>query len=434
MGENMGADSLHRLMKHAIDSDSAGTVEEAEKMFRGYRLALEIDGEVVSNPVDQAALLTAVAVGRRVFLGGVTVAGDLGAPLEVPLPIGDTLCDAVVALGGQAGGCPERRTPTVVVGGTPTGRREGFCVRTAAAGWRGGIMPINSEVEPASGPSMPLAGMLAGALAVNEAYLHVSGGAVAGRRVVGLSLWEPQSESDWLTKGPSEPDLAYLPSDLWLIGLGHLGQAYLWGLGLLPYCEPADVSLVLQDVDTVTCSTESTSILTDSGMVGRKKTRMMAEWAESRGFKTSIHERLFDAEFRRQDGKEPAVALCGLDNAEGRRALDQVGFDLVVEAGLGHGHRDFRKIRLHTLPGSRPASEIWRSSPSAGENIEERRAYWRLLSEGVLDRCGVTLLAGKTVGAPFVGAVAATLALSEIPSRAAWRRRAPGDRRGPAKH
>jgi hypothetical protein len=31
-----------------------------------------------------------------------------------------------------------------------------------------------------------------------------------------------------------------------------------------------------------------------------------------------------------------------------------------------------------------------------------------------LDRCGVTLLAGKAVGAPFVGSVAACLVLSEV--------------------
>ena len=32
----------------------------------------------------------------------------------------------------------------------------------------------------------------------------------------------------------------------------------------------------------------------------------------------------------------------------------------------------------------------------------------------MLDRCGMTLLAGKAVGAPFVGSIAATLALSEV--------------------
>jgi hypothetical protein len=127
---------------------------------------------------------------------------------------------------------------------------------------------------------------------------------------------------------------------------------------------------------------------------------------------TAIHERLFDASFRRQDD-EPAVALCGLDNGAGRQELDQVGFDFVVEAGLGRGHRDFRAIRLHTLPASRPASQIWRSA-QADDQVEDRPAYKGMLASGELDRCGVTLLAGKAVGAPFVGAVAATLALSEV--------------------
>ncbi len=58
------------------------------------------------------------------------------------------------------------------------------------------------------------------------------------------------------------------------------------------------------------------------------KTRALAAWAENRGFKTAICERMFDASFRRRDD-EPAVALCGIDNAHGRRALDQVGFDAI---------------------------------------------------------------------------------------------------------
>ena len=37
-----------------------------------------------------------------------------------------------------------------------------------------------------------------------------------------------------------------------------------------------------------------------------------------------------------------------------------------------------------------------------------------MMSDGELNRCGVTLLAGKAVGAPFVGAVAACLVLSEV--------------------
>ena len=168
----------------------------------------------------------------------------------------------------------------------------------------------------------------------------------------------------------------------------------------------------MQDIDVITESTESTSILTNASMVGEKKTRALAAWAERRGFATSLQERMFSADFKRQPD-EPAVALCGLDNAVGRRALDQVGFDLIVEAGLGRGHRDFRTMRLHALPGPRSASDIWKQV-RASENVEDRPAYANLVAEGVLDRCGMTLLAGKAVGAPFVGSIAAALALAEI--------------------
>jgi hypothetical protein len=90
-----------------------------------------------------------------------------------------------------------------------------------------------------------------------------------------------------------------------------------------------------------------------------------------------------------------------------------VGFEFVVEAGLGRSYRDFRSMRLHTLPGPRRAAEMWQAE-APREDVAGRTAYQTMLREGGLDRCGVTLLAGKAVGAPFVGAVAATLALSEV--------------------
>ena len=407
------SDSLHRLVKHAIDRGDAESIADAEAMFRGYHLAVEIETPAVGDPVSQAALFTTVALGRRVFLGGVSVSGDLDAEIAASLPLGHTLADAVIALGGQPGR-HESTTPTIVIGGKEANRRETFCIRTAASGWRGGILPIHSPLAPAPGSTMPLAGMLSAALAVNEAYLFMNDRAsVAGRRVLGLSLWRPDADFDWLTGDSDEPELVYLPSRLWMVGLGHLGQAYLWGLGLLPYLEPGGVSLVLQDIDVITPSTESTSVLTETGLVGQKKTRAMAAWAERRGFAASIHERRFNADFQRQ-GSEPGVALCGLDNAEGRRALDRVGFDMVIEAGLGRGYRDFRTMRLHTLPSSRPSAEIWKKTAPVGETVEDRPAYARLMAEGTLDQCGMTMLAGKAVGAPFVGSVAAALALSEV--------------------
>ena len=139
----------------------------------------------------------------------------------------------------------------------------------------------------------------------------------------------------------------------------------------------------------------------------------MAAWAEKRGFQTVINERLFDSSARRRYD-EPAILLCGVNNAAGRRALDTAGFDFVVEAGLGRGHKDFRSLLVHTLPAVLPASELWKDEGEATGPRSEAAAYRRMVKDGSLDQCGVILLAGKAVGAPFVGAVAATLVLSEV--------------------
>lgn len=406
------ADSMHRLAKRAMDNGSARSREEAEALLRGYRIAIAVDDTVAADRHHQAAVLAAVALGRRVFLGGVTVTGNLDVPLVAPLPFGRTLSEAVATLGGTHGDMPAG-VPVLRVGNDPGDRMPGFCVRLVFAGWRGGIVPNDADgIAGAAGEIMALAPMLAAALGVNEAFLHLSGEMPsAGRRCVGLSLWD-LADTDWLDVRAPDPALRYLPTRLWLIGLGHLGQAFLFALGLLPYERPSDLHLLLQDNDIVTPSTESTSILTNAAMIGKKKTRTMAAWAERRGFATTITERLFDKDTRRQQ-HEPAIVLCGLDNAAGRRQLDHAGFEFVAEAGLGRGHADFRSMLIHTLPGDAPATKLWESVDATDAAIDAA-AYRKMLDDGSLDRCGVTLLAGKAVGAPFVGATAAAIVIAEV--------------------
>jgi hypothetical protein len=406
------ADRLHRLIKEPLDRGTARSLEEAEALFRRFRLELEISAADALSATHQASLLTAVTLARRVFLGGVTVCLKVDAPRLVPLPLPRTLGAAVEALGARVSHeAVNNAVPRIVIGGGPRRRSAQFEVRTSTRGWRGGIVPIESP-EDSPTPCMPLAAMLAAALAINEAFLYVRAeNAAAGRRSLGLSLWNPQPNGAWLRADVDEPTLELLPSRLWLLGLGHLGQAYLWALGLLPYAEARSLDIVLQDVDIITPSTESTSILTDASLLGLKKTRSMAAWAERRGFCTTIHERRFSAGFHRQ-ADEPPVLLCGLDNAHGRRALDGAGFDLVVEAGLGRGYQDFRSLRLHTLPATRTAAQLWPPTPDAPHPISP--AYQALLEQRVVDRCGMTLLAGKAVGAPFVGAVAASLVVAQV--------------------
>lgn len=405
-------DRLNRLVKLAMDTGEVASVEEAEKLLSGYRLSVAVGADVGYSATQQAALLTIVNSARRSLLGGVEVEGIAGMPLLLPLYPYRTLEEAVAGLGGMVAGAACRDVPLIVVGNAQVDSERRFAVRTTFEGWAGGIVPLHAEESRlAERQEFIPSGVMSGALAVAEVFQHLRGSnPAAGRRHMGLSLWRP--EVGWRDPEAAGPIIGRLPSALWLIGIGNIGQACLWTIGLLPYDKPNEVHLVLQDYDVLAESNDSTSLLTQLEMVGEKKTRAIAQWAERRGFRTAIIERRFCSDF--QVGEDdPAVALCGVDNALARRAIEDVGFGTVIEAGLGHGIRDFLGFRTHLFPGSRNARDIWAPDEEDREIRIDLPAYQDLEATGA-DRCGLTQLAGRTVGAPFVGAVAAAVAIGEL--------------------
>jgi len=417
MSKTVRPDQLHRLVKMALDTGEAQTLEEAERLFAGYRLGIDVGRDVAGSPTLQAAVLTAVNAARRSFLGGVHVAGELDVPLRLPWGRCRTLGEAVRDLRGQVVGKLEPEMPSLVVA-VDQGRNvthQEFAVRATFEGWAGGVVPLDSGVRLPERQEFIPAGVLAGALGVSEAFQFVRrGNSTAGRRDIGLSLWQPESENAWLTTTENGPLLERLPSKLWLIGLGHLGQAFLWTLGLLPYGAPDEVQIVLQDYDALAEANDSTSLLTRQVMVGEKKTRAMANWCEARGFQASIFERRFAGNFK-VASDEPSIALCGVDNALARAALEDVGFSRIIEAGLGAGRQEYLAFQLHTFPARRSARERWggRYDASAADDLLNLPAYRALAAAGV-DRCGLIDLVGRTVGAPFVGAATATLVVAEL--------------------
>lgn len=405
-------DELHRLVKLAMDTGEANSIEHAHRIFAGYRIGLAVGPEIATSGTHQAAFATFVRLASRVFLGGMDVVMPAG--LEIPdLLLGNLgIEETMAAFGARRKRSLEPHVPAVCIGTVSLPHSASFSIRAVFSGWRAGVVPAEGLAPFEFETELPLSGALAAALAVNEAFLFVRQHTLeAGFREIGLSLWKPGAVADWWKAENDGPPLAYLPSKLWLIGLGHLGQAYLWGLSLLPYARPEDVELVLQDVDAITPATLSTSILSDCSMLGQRKTRAIARVAEARGFRTAIVERKFD-ETLRIGSDDPQIALCGVDNALARRALCDAGFKLVVEAGLGSGSRDFRAIRVHTFPGTRDPRELWKPRHE-GVACIDAPAYGDLAARG-LDQCGVTLLAGRAVGAPFVGMTAAAICVSEI--------------------
>lgn len=402
---------LHRTAKIFMDSGRAATHQEALAILYGFRLNVLAGPEVGQSIQHQQALLSLVNAGRRTFLGGVFVSGPTAGPLLAHLADGLTLGDGIEALGGQIADAPDASSPLAVIGNPPSVPPGPACWQLTWQGWRGGVVPIKQGIRLTDYGANPLTPVLAASVCAAEVFAWCAGDhAMAGKRSAGLSLWRPGAP--WLSPDLSEPQISLLPSRLWLIGLGNLGQAYAWLLACLPYKDAAAVELVLQDFDTIAESNDSTSLLSTKAKIGIKKTRVVGAWLERRGFNTTFEERRFGSWSNRMD-QEPGVALCGVDNALARADLDKAGFDLVVESGLGGGPDGFRNFSVHTFPASRRSEQVWPRHMGARAADVSLPAYSALRAAG-LDECGLAQLASRTVGVPFVGLLAGTLVMSEL--------------------
>lgn len=411
------SDELNRSVKLAVDSGEVGSLEEAQRLFEGYRLRVFVGDDVVNSATLQVALLTTVNAARRCFLGGVEIIGCLKAKLLVPWKNFNDLYEAVTHLGGvHVVVSTDERTPSISIGNVNAEIiSSDFAVRATFDGWIAGVTPLADKFRLAEEVEFTPSGVLAGALATSEAFQYVRGtNALAGRRNVAVSLWEPDRLIDWLEVGNIGPALEFLPSRVWMIGLGHLGQAFLWTLGVLPYRDPADLLLVLQDTDNLVKANVSTSPLTDLTLISKKKTRAMAEWCEERGFRARVIERLFSDDIK-INHDEPRLAICGVDNVAARRSLESAGFDHIVEAGLGKGGEEYLGYQIHTFPGARLARDTWPTSFEDDPPFDPSAApAYRMLEAEGFDECGLTQLGNRSVGACFVGLFTSTLVIAEI--------------------
>ena len=263
---------------------------------------------------------------------------------------------------------------------------------------------------------------MASSLALSELFLSFGDINIeATRRIVGLSLWRPE-----LDIGDADAlgiPVEFLPRDLWVLGLGHLGNAYLWSLATLPYADPKEIEFALLDFDKVEKDNVETGVIFAMDSVGRFKTRACDAWLGRRGFRTRLVERRFDGRFRRQytdsQDNEPALALCGFDSNHARQKLPGADFRRVVDCGLGGMADNFDVMNLHTLPNPRTPKELW--PEMSKREVAKLVAYQeRMARENPgysalgLDDCGRRALAGKSVAVPFVGSTAACLVVAEV--------------------
>ena len=138
------------------------------------------------------------------------------------------------------------------------------------------------------------AGILAVSLALSELCLSFAEINIeATRRSVGISL----GGRIWISSSTEALGIPvkHLPRDLWVLELGHLGNACLWSLATLPYEDPQAVEFALFDFDNVEKDSVETGIIFTMDLLRRFKTRACDIWLDRHGFQTRSVERRFDA-------------------------------------------------------------------------------------------------------------------------------------------
>lgn len=403
-------DSETSRIRGAFVNSGQCSFSEADERLAASRLSLFLADEAADTPAGQAAFLTATTTAARAY-GSVDVHGQLRRPLLLPLPLkADNLADAAAELGAvTAEPFPNR----AVLIGPVRDHPAAWSVQAHWNGWVAGVAPGRTSTALGRGDCI-LAGVAAGALAVGQAFMAEQRNPRAGRTTQALSLWSPD------TANPTEPGPlqaeCYLPLALWFIGLGNLGQAFLWSLSMLPYAEPEKIILYLQDDDTVKKENWGTSILVRRGRYGALKTRIAEEWAEARKFRARRIDRRLDQYLRIAD-REPLLALAGLDRMPPRRLLGLPGFEYVIDAGLGATAADYRKVRVNVFDSSLDPAQhfegIEDDTDSRVAELMKLSAYQEIIRNSEDGRCGAAMLAEQSVAVPFVSAVAGALGITQ---------------------
>jgi hypothetical protein len=378
-------------------------VDEARLRLDRAALALQFDGTLVT-PAAQSAALAAAVCAVKMFRGGVYF--ELSRDVDVL--IGHRLPRSFARCLIEAG-CRRLVAPSgafkLHIGNEPTAGSADIFVWSD--GWIAGASnkPENRSLSAGN----ELSGAFAGALGVSIAFRSaVLGDIIAVRRKYSYNVWDPGSPSI-----VADARLRRLPSKLWLLGLGNLGQATLFTIGLLPYVDTSSVHLLLNDIDTCAPENLPVQILTRPDWLGRKKARCTADWAERTGFSTSLDERSFTSKTAPVDD-EPQIALVGVDNVNARQAAARAGFDLVVDAGLGATGAEAFDIRLHSFPGFRTAERAWPEIAAPSVPVAIPQNIQQLVDRGLVDRCGAMSIAGHSVGVPCTALAAATLQVAQL--------------------
>ncbi|RWK65598.1 hypothetical protein [Mesorhizobium sp.] len=395
-----------RIAKVITDAVGSGRdFDQAAAALDAVHVAVVTSGKVIASAAAQAAVVTALNTAVKCF-GKASLVCPHDLPLEAKLALGSDLSAVAEACGAQVSVLmPSSVTHVIAVGNTPVA---GAFVRCWWNGWSTGVLP-GWDYELCGDSGNPLAGVFAGALAVREIFANAIGRRHSVNRRAVISLWQPWLHGDEPAPAPA---VLTLPRSLWLIGLGHLGQGFLWSLAFLP---AAGTHAILQDDQTVGEENVGTGLVTQllDFEKENKKARVAARWLEGAGWSTSLLERRNYGDLQPADD-DPPVVLTSLDEPTARLAIAKAGHGFMIDAGVGHGAFDFEIGQIRVVPKGADTNGLWvhAAKPKNIDAMLETPAYREYARK--YDGCGTFTLAEASAAVPFVGAAIGALTIAQL--------------------
>lgn len=404
------AESYSRTDLIIANSGGASSFADAHDKLQAVTWSIAGTDACAVSIAHQAALLTAVNAAARA-VGTVIV--DLPEQVMNADVLGGVFAGkAFRDVIGLYGGIPGKvQTPDLMIGSDPGAVNPPRLVSR----WSSWTAIVDSNPVTSAAYTCPsdavVAAIASAGLAINELFRELLHKSDATRRQVVLPLWD-YTTAEAVGAGPGMK----LPASWWLVGLGHLGQAYAWVLSWMYIDEPQPL-VFLQDFDEVTEATLSTGLLTHTDDLGRMKIDVVKDALEGARFNVQTTSDRLSRNVQ-HPGADADVSLIGVDKPQPRQILSFTGSKLCVDAGVGGTHQNFTRISLHVFPGVQRSDEVaaWRTAGEVRtDTLLETPAYKDALKDG--DPCGVVQIAGRATAATFVGAVTACTAVSEVMRR-----------------
>lgn len=388
-----------RILK-AFTDRGIDSFDGALARLAAVHLVFTVSRQALTTAAGQACLVSGVAAACKTF-SNVSVLLEHDAVLMQPLPCGYSISGAVRSFGAHIlHSLPGEYTHGVAIGTKPVddGR---FWGTSYWDGWHAGIRAVWEPAEIGESWN-PLAGTFAAAIAVREVFAQVLGRNRPTARSCTVDLWRPFGD----LSGTRGPEVVYLPKNLIMVGLGHLGQGFLWNLMQLP---GRGNVIGLQDYQRAADENIGTGLITSARQVGMRKTRVAAEFVDSFGWDTALLEFGFSSGSTSMRDTAPVI-ISGLDSVTPREWIREAGYPYMLDIGVGHGPVDFEFGQIRCLPAGSATS--W-TAPAEAKDAEQLRDSASYVEEKKRDPCGALALAEASVAVPFVGLAMGALAVGQ---------------------